>query len=61
MVHGLFKDLQQCETDDIQFKLKETDEYKFLVDLRYAIKNIEQFVETLFDNKLSKSAFLKRL
>ena len=61
MVHGLFKDLQQYETDNIQFKLKETDEYKFLVDLRYAIKNIDQFDESLFDNKLSKSAFLKRL
>ena len=61
MVHGLFKDLQQYETDNIQFNLKETDEYKFLVDLRYAIKNIDQFDETLFDNKLSKSAFLKRL
>lgn len=61
MVHGLFKDLQQYETDNIQFKLKETDEYKFLVDLRYAIKNIDQFDELLFDNKLSKSAFLKRL
>lgn len=61
MVHGLFKDLQQYETDNIQFKLKETDEYKFLVDLRYAIKNIDQFDESLFDNKLSKSAFLNRL
>lgn len=61
MVHGLFKDLQQYETDDTQFKLKETDEYKFLVDLRYAIKNIDQFDESLFDNKLSKSAFLNRL
>ena len=61
MVHGLFKDLQQYETDNIQFKLKETDEYKFLVDLRYAIKNIDQFDESLFDDKLSKSAFLNRL
>lgn len=61
MVHGLFKELQQYETDNIQFKLKETDEYKFLVDLRYAIKNIDQFDESLFDNKLSKSAFLNRL
>ena len=61
MVHGLFKDLQQYETDNIQFKLKETDEYKFLVDLRYAIKNIDQFDESLFDNKLSKTAFLNRL
>lgn len=61
MVHGLFKDLQQYEIDNIQFKLKETDEYKFLVDLRYAIKNIDQFDESLFDNKLSKFAFLNRL
>lgn len=61
MVHGLFKELQQYDNYIIQFKLKETDEYKFLVDLRYAIKNIDQFDESLFDNKLSKSAFLKRL
>mgnify|MGYP003571253310 CR=1 FL=1 len=61
MVHGLFKDLQQYETDNIQFKLKETDEYKFLVDLRYAIKNIDQFDESMFNNKLSKSVFLNRL
>jgi len=61
MVHGLFKELQQYDNYIIQFKLKETDEYKFLVDLRYAIKNIDQFDESLFDNKLSKSAFLNRL
>ena len=61
MVHGLFKDLQQYKTDNIQFKLKETDEYKFLVDLRHAIKNIDQFDESLFENKLSKSTFLNRL
>jgi len=61
VVHGLFKELQQYDNYIIQFKLRETDEYMFLVDLRYAIKNIDQFDESLFDNKLSKSAFLNRL
>ena len=61
MVHGLFKELQQYDNYIIQFKLRETDEYMFLVDLRYAIKNIDQFDELLFENKLSKSAFLNRL
>ena len=61
MVHGLFKELQQYDNYIIQFKLRETDEYMFLVDLRYAIKNIDQFDKLLFENKLSKSAFLNRL
>jgi predicted SprT family Zn-dependent metalloprotease len=61
MVHGLFKELEQYDNYIIQFKLRETDEYMFLVDLRHAIKNIDQFDESLFENKLSKSAFLNRL
>jgi hypothetical protein len=61
MVHGLFKELEQYDNYIIQFKLRETDEYMFLVDLRHAIKNIDQFDESLFENKLLKSAFLNRL
>ena len=61
MVHGLYRDLQHCNSWSINFKLKETDEYKFLDDLRNAINNIDKFDESLFNNLISKKQFLNRL
>jgi hypothetical protein len=38
--------------------LKDTDEYLFLEDLKYAIDNIDNFDESLFTNLLTKNKFL---
>lgn len=58
MVHGLYKILDNFPSMMVNRVLKDTDEYLFLEDLKYAIDNIDNFDESLFTNLLTKNKFL---
>ena len=58
MVHGLYMVLDNFPSVMINNVVKNTDEYLYLTDLKYAIDNIDIFDEALFNNLLAKNKFL---
>ena len=60
MVHGLFNSLS--DNPEIANSLVfETEEYEYLKDIKKSIEKIDKFNETLFNNLITKNAFLIRL
>ena len=60
MVHGLFNSLS--DNSEIANSLVfETEEYEYLKDIKKSIEKIDKFNETLFNNLITKNAFLIRL
>jgi len=58
MAHGLYMTLDNFPSVMINNVVKNTDEYLYLTDLKYAIDNIDIFDEALFNNLLTKNKFL---
>ena len=61
MTHGFYGTLSKCNIYEIQVVYDETDEWKYLLDIEKSIENINQFNPELFNNVISKNAFLSRL
>jgi len=61
MIHGLYKHLIDKKITNIFSSLKTTDEYLYLEDLKNSIEKIDLFNESLFNNIITKNAFLKLL
>ena len=57
MVHGLYNTLKDFPSgaDIVVF---DTEEYEYLKDIKNSIENIDKFNESLFNNLISKHAFL---
>lgn len=60
MVHGLYNTLKDSPSG-ADIDVFETEEYEYLKDIKKSIENIDKFNETLFNNLITKKAFLIRL